>query len=158
MADDTITLDDIDRAILYELQIDARNTTNAEISEKVGVSATTVGQRIENLEDSGIIVTYHTMVNYERAGFPHRVLLFCTVHPDDRYDAADEILHFQGVISVRELISGECNLHIEAVGRTRDEIVETISTIEKNGVDVIDTEMIKNEWRQPFDNFDPQHE
>ncbi|SDQ62113.1 Lrp/AsnC family transcriptional regulator [Natronobacterium texcoconense] len=158
MVDETTALDEVERSILYHLQEDARNVTNAEISEAVGVSATTVGQRIADLEERGIVDTYHTMVDYERSGFPHRILLFCSVHPDDRHDAADDVIDVHGVISVRELITGNRNLHVEIVGRTREEIVDTISAIEHNGIAVEDSELIKNESRRPFDDFDPDCE
>lgn len=155
MADDSTVLDEVERRILYHLQRDARNTTNAEISDRVGVSATTVGQRIGDLEERGIIKTHHTMVDYERSGFPHRILLFCSVDPNDRRRIADDIIERRGVTSVRELISGDRNLHVEVVGRTRDELVETIAAIESDGVAVEDSELIKTERRQPFDDFRP---
>lgn len=155
MAGDSTALDELEREILYRLQCDARNVTNAELSDAVGVSATTIGQRIDDLEERGVIKTYHTMVNYETSGFPHRILLFCTVDPADRHTAADDIIDQYGVISVRELISGDRNLHVEIVGRTREEIVDTIAAIETCGIDVADSEMIKNETRNPFDSFRP---
>lgn len=156
MTDDRTVLDEAEREILHHLQDDARSTTNAEISEKVGLSATTVGQRISELEDRGVIKTYHTMVDYEASGFPHRALLFCTVDAVDRREVGDELIEQHGVISIRELISGERNLHVEIVGRTRDEIVDTITAVEDCGVEVVDSEMIKNEERKPFDAFRPE--
>ncbi|GAB3666755.1 Lrp/AsnC family transcriptional regulator [Halopiger thermotolerans] len=155
MSGDSTDLDELERNILYRLQRDARNVTNASISDAIGVSATTVGQRIDDLEERGVIKTYHTMVDYETGGFPHRILLFCTVDPVDRHDAMDEVIDHHGVISVRELISGDRNLHVEVVGRTRDEVVDTIADIESIGVDVEDSEMIKAETREPFDDFQP---
>lgn len=153
MSDDSTALDEVERNILYHLQTDPRNITNAEISDRIGVSATTVGQRIDDLEARGIIRTYHTMVDYERSGFPHRLLLFCTVDLNDRRDIADELVEQHGVTSVRELITGDQNLHVEIVGRTREEIVDTITAIEADGVTVVDSELIKSERRRPFDDF-----
>lgn len=155
MSHATNPLDEIEQAILYHLQADARNVTNTEISEHVDVSATTVGQRIADLEARGIIENYHTMVDYERSGFPHRILLRCTVPPDDRRETADELIDQHRVISVRELIAGNRNLNVEIVGHTRDELVETIATIERAGATVVDSEIIKNELRRPFDGFQP---
>jgi|AntDeeMetagen134_2_1112570.scaffolds.fasta_scaffold05149_4 DNA-binding Lrp family transcriptional regulator len=156
MPNNSIPLDETERAILYYLQNDARNITNAEIADKIDVSATTVGQRINDLEDRGIIQNYHTMVDYERGGFPHRILLLCTVQPDNRAEAADDVIDIDGVISVRELITGEENLHVEIIGHTREEVVDTISNIEQVGIEVVDSEIIKNECRQPFDSLKPE--
>jgi DNA-binding Lrp family transcriptional regulator len=156
MSDERTVLDEIDKAILYHLQTSAREITNAEISDRVGVSATTIGQRIEDLQNEGVIKDYVTAVDYERAGYPHQMLLFCTVNPDDRHEAGNRIIDEHGVVSVRELISGERNLHVEIVGRTREEVVETIGAIEQNGVSVESSELIKDERRQPFDQFGPE--
>lgn len=155
MAHDGTSLDDVDRAILYHLQEDARRTTNADISDALDVSATTVGQRIADLEERGVIVTHESRVDYERAGFPHRLLLFCTAEQAARPPVAEEVLDLHGVIDVRELVTGEHNLHVEIVGRTRDEIVDTIASIEDNGVEVAESELVKNEYSQPFDHFRP---
>ena len=147
-------LDDVDRAILYHLQSDARNTTNAEISDEVGVSATTVSQRIADLEDRGIVETHQSVVDYEAAGFPHRMLLVCTVDPAEREDA-DRLLDHHGVIAVRELIAGDRNLRVEVVARTRESLVDTVAAIEADGIEVVDTEMIKSVSTQAFDHFRP---
>ena len=50
-----ISLDDVDRGILFLLQEDARNTTIAEIAAEVEVSNSTVRNRIERLEESRVI-------------------------------------------------------------------------------------------------------
>ena len=153
MGDSPTALDEVDRKILYHLQEDARNTTNTDLSDVVGVSATTIGQRIDDLEEDGTIQTYEAMLNYEQAGFPHRILLLCSVDPADRQEAADAIIDQHRVVSVRELISGEQNLHVEIVGRSRDEAVRSITAIEEAGVNVETSELIKSESRNPFDEF-----
>jgi len=91
-----------------------------------------------------------------RGWFPHRILLLCTVQPDNRAEAADDVIDIDGVISVRELITGEENLHVEIIGHTREEVVDTISNIEQVGIEVVDSEIIKNECRQPFDSLKPE--
>lgn len=48
-------LDDVDRSILYMLQQDARNSTAQDIADRAGVSASTVRNRIDQLEADGII-------------------------------------------------------------------------------------------------------
>lgn len=158
MPDDQSHLDEIERRILYLLQDDARNTTNSEISDELDVSATTVGQRIDALEDEGIIKNYSAAIDYEKVGFPHRILLFCTVDPSERHETAVAIADERGVTNVRELITGNRNLHVEIVGRTRDEIVEEITAIEKQGVKVEKSEMVKNEFSPPLDEFGPDDE
>jgi len=66
-------LDEIDRRILSLLQEDARNNTNAAISEAVGVSPSTVGNRIARLEAQDIVQGYHPNIDYKPQS-PRRVL------------------------------------------------------------------------------------
>lgn len=64
----TFTLDNVDRGILYQLQLNARKATHEEISDAVGVSPSTVRNRIAQLEQANIIETYTPELNYEQAG------------------------------------------------------------------------------------------
>lgn len=156
MNDETPTLDDIERTILYYLQDDARNTTNSEISDYIDVSATTVGQRIEDLEAQGTIKRYLTAIDYKRAGFPHRVLVVGTVDPAVRHETARAALDIHGVTNVRELLAGTQNLHIEIVGGTRDAIRAAITSLEEAGIEVVDSIMVQDEHSRPFDHFKPE--
>ena len=85
-------LDEVDRAILHALQEDARNNTNAAISESVSVSASTVGKRIARLEDRGVIKAHRSEIDYEKAGFPMQVLFVCTASIAEREDLIERTL------------------------------------------------------------------
>ena len=147
-------LDDVDREILHLLQEDARNNTNAEISDRVGVSPSTVGNRIKRMEDSGIIRGYPPEIDYGRAALPLHVLLVCTARIADRSDAIDRILEVPGVVSVRELMTGERNLQIEVVGGSHDDITRLATTIDDLGVSIREEILVKNEYFQPASVFD----
>lgn len=56
-------LDDVDRSILHQLQLNARQT-DTEIAEKVDVTSTTVRNRLDKLEGKGVIRGYHPEINY----------------------------------------------------------------------------------------------
>lgn len=58
-------LDELDRGILHCLQEDARNNSAADIAEKVGVTANTVRNRIQRLEEEGVIQKYTPIIDYE---------------------------------------------------------------------------------------------
>jgi DNA-binding Lrp family transcriptional regulator len=73
-----VELDNVDRGILHELQVDARNRTAQEIADKVDVSASTVRNRIEELEADGIIEGYHPKIDYEAADLPLQILFVCS--------------------------------------------------------------------------------
>ena len=90
-------LDNVDRGIFFHLQRDARNTTTQEIAETVGVSASTVRNRIEALEDGGIIKGYHPEIDYEAANLPLRVLFVCTAPPTEQSEYVQQMGPVLGV-------------------------------------------------------------
>ncbi len=61
-------LDIKDRKILYELDIDARQSFH-EIGRKVGLSKEVVNYRIRRLEQLGVIKGYYTLINMSRLGY-----------------------------------------------------------------------------------------
>lgn len=61
-------LDEIDQQIIHRLMTDARSNSAPAIAENIGVSPGTVRNRIDSLEEDGIIEGYHAHINFERAG------------------------------------------------------------------------------------------
>ena len=148
------TLDEIDRAIIYALQEDARQNTNAAISERVSVSASTVGKRISRMEDEGIIKGYQPNVDYEGAGFPIQVLFICTAAITEREALIEETLGLDGVINVRELMTGERNVHILVVGSSNDDITQVAHKLDEMGYTVTDEILMREEYNQPSVHFE----
>jgi Lrp/AsnC family transcriptional regulator, leucine-responsive regulatory protein len=68
-----ISLDEIDRAILAELEADARLRTS-ELARRVGLSAPAVAERLRRLEDNGV-VTYQADVDPRALGYPISALV-----------------------------------------------------------------------------------
>jgi Lrp/AsnC family transcriptional regulator, leucine-responsive regulatory protein len=62
-------LDDIDRRILVELQDEGR-VTMAELGRRVSLSAPAVGERVQRLEESGVITGYTAVVDPRAIGYP----------------------------------------------------------------------------------------
>jgi Lrp/AsnC family leucine-responsive transcriptional regulator len=60
-------LDIKDKKILAELDLDARQS-NAEIGKKVRLSKEVVKYRIDNMIKNGIIIRFHTVINYFKLG------------------------------------------------------------------------------------------
>ncbi|HEY2550755.1 MAG TPA: Lrp/AsnC family transcriptional regulator [Streptosporangiaceae bacterium] len=63
-----VSLDEIDRAILAELQADARLRVS-ELSRRVALSAPAMAERVRRLEDSGV-VCYRAEVDPHALGYP----------------------------------------------------------------------------------------
>lgn len=62
-------MDEIDRQILTELQDEGR-VTMAELGRRVNLSAPAVGERVQRLEESGIITGYTAVVDPRAVGYP----------------------------------------------------------------------------------------
>ena len=146
-------LDNIDRGILYMLQKDARNTTSRDIADKTGVSASTVRNRLDRLEGDGIIRGYHPEIDYEAANLPLRVMVIITAPPKQRSDIVTKLLDIQGVVDVREMITGKRNIQTEVVGRDTSDIVRITDAIHDLGVEVESSEIMKRRRVQPFNHF-----
>lgn len=78
----TRPLDQVDRAILRELQANAR-LSSAEIAERVGLSPSPCWQRIRRLEENGYIQAYVAVLDQKRLGMPETVILEVTVERHD---------------------------------------------------------------------------
>ena len=146
-------LDDIDRSILYLLQQDARNTTAEEMADKAGVSASTVRNRIERLEADGIIKGYHPEINYEAANLPLQLTFVVTAPPNEISTHSEAIKDIQGVVDVREMLTGRRNLHIDVVGTSTSEITRITDAIHDTGVQIESSEMQRKRHVQPFNHF-----
>lgn len=149
-----IQLDEVDRAILHALQEDARHNSNADISKRVSVSASTVGKRIARLEEEGIIKGHRSEIDYEEAGFPLHVLFICTAKIAERASLIEQTLTLEGVINVRELMTGEGNVHIEVVGATNDDITHIAHALDEMGYRVSDEILMRAEYNQPSIHFE----
>ena len=148
-------IDDVDRAILYALQDDARNASSGDIAERTGTSDSTVRKRIQRLEDDGVIKGYGARVDYQRSGHPLRMLLFCTAAIPERGDRVEEILEIDGVVSVQELVTGDRNLLVTAVGESDEDITPVARELLEMGLTVADEVLVRSHETTPFGGFDP---
>ena len=151
-------IDDVDRAILYALQDDARNASSGDIAERTGTSDSTVRKRIRRLEDDGIIKGYGAQLDYQRSGHPLRMLLFCTASIPERGDRVEEILEIDGVVSVQELVTGDRNLLVTAVGESDEDITPVARELLEMGLTVADEVLVRSHETTPFSEFDTDPE
>ena len=143
-------LDDVDRGVLYALQRDARNVTTQEIGDEVNVSASTVRNRITNLEDIGVIESYQPSINYERAGYQLRVMFVATVPSEERSRLAEEALTVNGVVDVREMMTSTGNLFIEIIATNTRSLTQITERLNELGLDLVSSEIVVSHRSQPF--------
>ena len=146
-------LDEVDEGILYLLQQDARHLTTTEMAERVGVSASTVRNRIERLESEGVVRGYRPVIDYDEAGYQLHVLFICRAESAERDRFASEACTISGVVQTQEVLNGSDNLQVEAVGTDTDDIARISDGLSAIGLDVVNSKILKSTRVQPFDHF-----
>jgi len=120
---------------------------------KVGVSSSTVANRINDLEKRGVILSNHPIINYSETGLGHHLLVTATVPLRDREKMMDGIMEVSGIVSIRELLTNKENLSLGVVGRTSEDIEETLESLDSLGVDIERMRMMKQERTNPYNHF-----
>ncbi len=146
-------LDDVDRAILYALQTEARSLSSSEIAERTDASSSTVRKRIQRLESEGIIKGYSADIDYTKSGYPIRMLLYCTAPIPERGEYREDILEIPAVISVQELVTGEENLLVTAVGETDRDITPVAQELSDLGLTITNEVLVRSHEATTFDEF-----
>ncbi len=146
-------LDDTDGEILYALQEDARDLSSGEIAERTGTASSTVRKRIRALEESGVIKGYSAEVDYQEAGYPMRMLLFCTASIPERSELISEVLEIPRVVSVQELVTGDENLLVTAVAESDGDITPVAKELLEVGVKVSDEVLVRSHETTPYQGF-----
>ena len=115
------TLDRYDIQILTELQADAR-LTNAELSQRVGLSAAPCWRRVRALEEAGFIKGYHAEIDRHKIGLG--VLAFVRLDADRNTgertrEMEDAIRQIPEIVSCH-YISGAGTFELQVVSRDLD--------------------------------------
>jgi len=151
-------LDAVDKRILYQLQQDARGTSSTDIAETLGLSSSTVRTRLNKLEESGIIRGYHIDIDYDLAGYPLHTKIICTAAVPERDELANQARKIRGVTAVRDIMTGERNVYVNAIGKDHDDLNRISTELDALGLTVVDEQLIRDEYVCPFRGFVDEHE
>jgi Lrp/AsnC family leucine-responsive transcriptional regulator len=114
-------LDKFDLRILEELQADAR-LTNAELAQRVGLSAAPCWRRVRALEEAGYIKGYHAEIDRHRIGLG--VLAFVRLDADrntgERTRAMEEAIRKIPEVVSCHYISGAGTFELQVVSSDLD--------------------------------------
>ncbi len=109
-------MDQFDRALLNHLQLDA-SLTNAELGEKVHLSASQISRRRARLEAGGTITGYRAEVDAAKLGFEIDVFIrvALTAHSDDTAEEFGKFLRGFSQVRSAYALAGEADylLHIK---------------------------------------------
>jgi Lrp/AsnC family transcriptional regulator, leucine-responsive regulatory protein len=101
-------MDEIDRRILRELQVDGR-ISNIKLAERAGVSATPCWNRVRALEKAGVIEGYTAVLNQKALGLPDTVLVEVTLtqHDDETLERFGQAVAALPEVVEAYLVTGE---------------------------------------------------
>ena len=120
-------LDDIDLEILRIVQADAR-VTNKALADAVGVSPSTMVNRVRNLEESGAIRGYHADVDPAALGRNVQALVSLSLQPK----SPEAVAEFEAAIWALDetiamwLVTGESDVILHMSDRSVAGLAETI--------------------------------
>ena len=148
-------VDAIDKRILYQLAVDARNASTSDIAEEMDVTPATIRNRIKQLEEEGILQGYRADIDYKSIESYVTYQFRCTASIPDRKRLAQSALEIHGVITARELMAGSSNVVITVVGADTDEITQLAQKLSNLGLEIDDESVIENEYHTAYDPFGP---
>lgn len=146
-------IDEKDEVILNFLQRDARHFSSGDISERADLSSSAVRKRIQQMEEASIIKGYTAHVDYEKSGYPIRMILFATAPIPERGGLVEEVLEVPGVVSVQELVTGDENLLITVVGERDSDITPVAKELMDKGLNITDEVLVRTHATTPYDGF-----
>lgn len=149
------SIDKIDRRILFYLSQEARHISAPDITTDLDVSPATIRNRINKLEERGVIQGYHANIDYEKTGGKLSYLFICTIDTPKREYFAREALNISGVTHVREMMSGRRNLHIEAIGDDKADITRIARDLSNLGLEIEDESLVQRDYHSPYEPFGP---
>jgi len=74
-----------------------------------------------------------------------RVLFICSTDLSDRSEMAEKALDVQGVVNVREMLSGEDNLHVEVVAEATSDVKESTEQLDALGLRLVSSNILAEE-------------
>lgn len=118
-------LDNTDRAILRELQEDAR-LSYAEIGRRVGLSSPAVQERVRKMEDAGIIKGYRAEIDYKAVGLPIRAITRLLDIKAENHFTIREIAKSLPQVLRCDTVTGQDEFIIQIVAADIDQLEDTL--------------------------------
>ncbi|MEU3526382.1 Lrp/AsnC family transcriptional regulator [Streptomyces sp. NPDC038707] len=100
-----VSLDAIDREILFHLREDGR-LTNVELAKRVGLTPPPCLRRVKRLEEAGVITGYRAVVDPRALGRALEVLIDVEIYAQDRKsfeEFEDTVASYEEVVEFRRM-------------------------------------------------------
>ncbi|TDC36930.1 Lrp/AsnC family transcriptional regulator [Micromonospora sp. 15K316] len=108
-------MDDMDWALLRELQADAR-LSFSELSRRVHLSPPAVAERVRRLEESGVITGYHAHVDLARAGRSVVALIRMSCYGSRCILYDPKVPTWQEILEIHRITGDACSMLKVAAG------------------------------------------
>ncbi|MBU2944370.1 Lrp/AsnC family transcriptional regulator [Shimia thalassica] len=112
----TIQFDDRDRKILESLQRDSR-ISNADLAEKVDMSASALWRRVRTFEDQGLIARYGAVLDPEAAGLSFQAIVHVqlTRHDSEKLDEFVQAIQSRKEVLECFATTGQADYHMRVI-------------------------------------------
>lgn len=127
-------LDGVDRSIVRALQRDGRDSF-AEIGKAIGLSATSVAERIRRLEDAGVVEGYRVRLSAAKLGFP--VTAFILARPNGPDARFVQVARERPEILACHRVTGEFSFIAQAVVKDVTHLEELLNHLEPVSVHIV---------------------
>ena len=115
-----MTLDTLDKKILNNLTVDARQSAR-QLALKLGVSTVTILSRMKKLEKDKIILGYTVTIDHEKIGYSLTAVIEIIAKNDKIVNIENEISKFENVCAVYD-ITGTTDTILVAKFKERSEL------------------------------------
>lgn len=122
--DDVVEIDDLDRRIINKLIDDGRMSFR-KIAEEVDSTPATVINRVERLQEEGVVTGYSATIDYRRLGFEGIAAVEVVIEGEYMQVVEEELAELNNVVSVYS-ISGDTDILLLVKFQNRDELTQFI--------------------------------
>lgn len=143
--------DELDRRIVEELMRNARDS-GREIARKLKISTSTFIQRVERLEELGIIKGYSANLDFSKLGYDYMGIIEITIRKGALLEVQHKIAGMPGVSAVYDITGGSDSI-VLAKTKSRSDLSRLIKSIlaipevERTNTHVI-LNVVKEDYRE----------
>ena len=125
---ETYVLDGIDRQLLDELQSDCKRSLK-EIGGSVGLSAPSVMERVRKLENAGIILGYHALLDARRMGLDISAFIGVSISNPKLLSAFEEWVDSMPQVLECHHVTGSHTLLLKVKTQNTEDLEQLISRV-----------------------------
>ncbi|MEM3555463.1 MAG: Lrp/AsnC family transcriptional regulator [Candidatus Micrarchaeia archaeon] len=144
--------DVLNERIIRELSKDSRISFR-ELAKKLGVSTSTVIQRVRGLERMGVIEGYSVSFNYEKLGYELTAVIEVFARKGKLVAAEEEIAKLPHVVAVYD-VTGECDAVVVAKFKNREQLNKFVKhLLSLKNVERTNTHFVLNVVKEDFSHI-----